>query len=298
MRRGFTLIEMLIVMVIIGLLMAILLPAVQSVQRRAKAAQIRVEISAIEAAAVAFKNEYGSFPPSRIRLYESGSGDPSWSQHGASGSDDDIERTRSIAIIRQLWPQFDFSMTRNFDGDGDDTEYHDLNGSQCLVLLLGGLRKDDEDANCNGILDGGEDVNDNGILDRGAYWGLSKNPANPFGSIPSDNLAYYRWDMSRTHTVADHYANDCFFTAADAIGTPQPPYVFASSYDGSGYDSYDVTYCGMTDVYMQTGTSPHNASTFQIISPGFDGLYGNGGPPESHSLDDEDNIANASIVGN
>jgi prepilin-type N-terminal cleavage/methylation domain-containing protein len=62
-RRGFTLVELLVVITIIGMLMAILVPTVFSVLYKAKNTRIALEIAALSQALEAYKNEAGDYPP-------------------------------------------------------------------------------------------------------------------------------------------------------------------------------------------------------------------------------------------
>lgn len=63
-KTGLTMIEILIVLGIIALLVGLLLPAVSVVRKMAKETKQKAQLSTIELALAAFKNDYGDYPPS------------------------------------------------------------------------------------------------------------------------------------------------------------------------------------------------------------------------------------------
>ncbi len=68
-RSGLTIVEMLVVVGIIAILIGLLLPAISMVRRSAAEAKQKVQLAAIDVALVAFRNDYGDYPPSNQFSY-------------------------------------------------------------------------------------------------------------------------------------------------------------------------------------------------------------------------------------
>ena len=318
-RKAFSLIELMIVIAIIAILMSLLLVGVQAARNAARVASVTVEFKNLEKSIADFKAEFGAEPPSGIVLFETPAG---WTPPVAATAAVRAIAARSRALVRQIWPDFNFTITRDINDDGDTSDTITLNGAECLVFFLGGVP--DQTGN---------------IATPWAPLGFSTNPENPFIRGGARHGPYHEFDAGRLNNQEGTTATlDPEFMPEylDSLPGQRNPILFASSYGGRGYrdadvqlttqaayDEYVTPPTGFAYYYRRySGTTypipavdppgapvieifstreAFNPRSFQLISPGMDGEYGWGGvlntdmelnEPRPERAYERDNITN------
>lgn len=261
-RSGFSMVELMVVIVIIAILAALILPAINASVLSARISEVQSDISSISNGVTAFKVRFKVEPPSSITLYE-----------GSGGWTGDAVSRRTI---KRLWPQFNFNLARDMDGDGATSGSFTLSGAECLVFFLGG-RFDPA---------------------SGALRGFSKNPANPFAmDNGTRDGPFFEFDggydvnaKKFTGRLVDSDSNN-LPEYTDTLSTHLKPYVYYSSNGGTAYRVNDNTGL-MSGPYFRDAAlkQPYASDSFQIISPGPDGEYGRGG-----AIDSEDANGDGSL---
>lgn len=255
-RHGFSLIELLVVIVIIGILMALILPSLAAVRRSVQQGAVSTEMTQLDQAIATFKARFGTEPPSSLTVPDS---ELNWSN---------ADRQKVLGI----WEQFDFSSCGGLTGGYPPTPIF-LNGAECLTFFLGGLN--------------------NGTTASPTLIGFSKNPATPW-SVDGENRDVPFFDKFTSGRLVD-VDGDGALEFLDSLPDQKTPLLYLSSQGKSyrkanvpdAFDDYDVydavadstaNASDMSFCYLEAdGKTPHRAQGYQIISPGFDGLYGIGG---------------------
>jgi prepilin-type N-terminal cleavage/methylation domain-containing protein len=307
-RRGFTLVELMIVVVIGALLASMLIASVIRALLKGKETRNRVDITQLEVALEQFKQRFGAYPPSRIKLCEK------YFYYDLTANQLDID---SVAFLTKMFPRIDMSIWNSsipgvgidWNGNGfidgtfpgfvpgeDAPGAITLEGDQCLVFFLGGIPQTSTVPDCLG------------------FAADPKNPANP---LATDRIGpFYEFQGSRL--VALRLSGNAFNTYYSYVDTfsstngqgqlvAGAPYAYFSSYKSrNGYNRYapltqpvypisnalpfsasDCNIGGLgvvSGAYFQS-TSPgagnqyFKPTSFQIVSAGFDNTFGPGGGP-------------------
>jgi len=241
-----------VVIVIIGILMALILPALNGARLRARITQVSTEISQLDNGIAKFKGTYKIEPPSSLYVPVIGG---TWTA---------ADRSK----VRSIWPQFDFA-TNGGLGTGD---FH-LSGAECLVFFLGGV--------------------ENSSTSPPVVLGFSKNERFPWSPAGTNREGpFYEFDNGRFVDID----GDGLLEFLDPLPEQKTPYAYFSSQgrsyttlNGAGtllseqddFDSHggNANALDFSGIYLKTTAPavPYRADSFQIISPGIDGLYGTGG---------------------
>jgi general secretion pathway protein G len=292
-RFGFTLVEMLVVIVIIGILVALLVPVIANAVRTARDAAVTSEITGLANALNAFKEKYGEYPPSRIILREDGFYDitltsttlssVTWfgnsayvnnppinnMNSGASNANgaavysaNDISygqlAQRSIRFLRKFFPRANFSTTAPiFNAQA----FHDFNGDNVFQgsspILLEGHE-------CLVFFLGGitnhtaNSVNGAPVLSMD---GFAKDPVNPFVNstlTQSRYPSFFEWKSDRL--IDDD--GDGIPGYVDSLATVDQAryYAYFSAYGQNGYDPNDVNFSEPDD----NATTPTIYRAFRV----------------------------------
>ncbi|HEX3997539.1 MAG TPA: prepilin-type N-terminal cleavage/methylation domain-containing protein [Pirellulales bacterium] len=218
-HSAFTLVEMMVVIVIIMILVGLLTPVLVNVMARAREARITAEIAALDGSMKAYKEKYGSYPPSDF----SSTGMPLVIAHLAHAFPHCNANTEAAAIPSGL------------------------TAAQALVFWLSGFSPDPEHP----------------ITGQGA------------------KTALYQFDTTRLQPAG---AAAPVYVPTDGLGSP---YVYFAAQNYATQAAYNTVSAnqGGTGVcrpyYLDTGSSTvspqllyANPNTFQIISAGLDGDFG------------------------
>ena len=252
-RRGFTLVELLVVMTIIAVLIGLLLPAVQVVRKKATMVRAVNDISQLSTSIAGFKTTYNAdYIPGQIVLRNDVT---------TYNLANPIERD-SQAYLKRIWPRLQSGQASLNPGWGAvPANGILLEGDQALVFFL------------------------DGIYNSGGMLGFGTNGQDPTVTATTGNNTFFDFQSNRLAV------RNGFPSYLDVWGTQ--PYLYFSNYGvrngykvfaaGSPTGGYNLSDCQQSfNVYpWYESTSPYtkylNADSFQIISAGEDMTFGAGG---------------------
>lgn len=153
-RKGFTLVEILTVVIIIGILISLLVPSLAAAFRTAKRAQVNAEMDALKVGLKKFQGDNSIPATSRVVCSEAGNYSEAFFNAQLAPADAAVaiaETPRTLTAFRSIFPKVRLSTTGSpgpipgigfydFNGNGKlDTKPYVLGGEECLVWWLGGI---------------------------------------------------------------------------------------------------------------------------------------------------------------
>ena len=240
-RLGFTLIELMVVIVIIGILMALILPAISNVRYNARVAEVSAEFTRMELALATFQNRFGTYPPSSITLYGT---ETAW----------DADPTAK-SVIRTIWPDFDFAT----GGRGDQTihpwgvDHKVLTGDECLVFFIGGVP----------VYQTGSTIPTLNGFSKNSRWPFAVAGENRDGPFYTEFKAERFVDGVGGESIADQMPS-----YLDSLPDQSTPIWYSAATNGR-YANGEPAY------YQGDDKTPWKRDSYQIISPGSDTTFGN-----------------------
>lgn len=123
-RRGFTLVELLVVIAIIGILMGLLLPAVQAAREAARATQCKNNLKQIGLATEMFHDTFGAYPPAR---YQPRPGDI----QNACGGNETTWLVRIMPFLEQRAAEQRWDYTLEYGAHPDEVRNYNLSAYVC-----------------------------------------------------------------------------------------------------------------------------------------------------------------------
>lgn len=291
---GFTLVEMLVVIVIIGILGSLITGAAIVARNRAKRAMIRTEISQLELALTHYKQEVGEFPPDFANLLN---------PHAVADA-----RNAVLRHLRKRFPRYT-PVGNQEDQTKTPTPWLKLRHD---IMHGSNPEPDSHPENDNGYPTA--DINNFDATAALIFWlgGLpetaSGKPAGfhadvrfPFKRGLPRTEPLFDFDVARirnTNNVPGFYANTdpetrpyVYFRSQrlmNAAGQYEYGYVYSSAFYPLSYPAYDADNLAQDyavpyfDEPLNTGAGTpatsrvwRNQDTFQIQFAGFDNVFGN-----------------------
>ncbi len=259
-RRGFTLVELLVVISIIALLAALLIPAVYVAIRKAKEARVALEIAAISKALDSYKLTMGEYPPDFT--YDPSNTAVTPQDQIAAQINGHLSRTyRRRNVAGDLPLQVNLA-TGASTPIANASDYARLDPAEAVYFWLQGFSPDPQ-APLSGAGDRSPffEFDRTRLTDSDADGFLEYHPKGDTNKVP---YAYYAARSTGSDATA-YFQVAAYLQATNPRGLPLPYFVATKVPNPSG----------------NTADPPVNsaaaAKKFQLISAGLDSMFGNGG---------------------
>lgn len=279
-KTGLTIIELLIVLGIIALLVGLLLPALSVVRNMAKETKQKAQLSTIELALAAFKNDEGDYPPSDWPLPPNPGSDYCGSQKLAEallGWDllgfhpNSAWRANGLDATGGTG-SYDPAQTRDINGDGIPDTFGERKGPYLELATASAFKLGDLfspystsplEANAYVICDvfGAKNI----TMVKGIGTGQPITVTEKAGAP----ILYYRANTSGKIMNAVYRAsdNDALVVAKQQADGREHPL-------GRSGNQYEFFYNYIRDPKINARPWPYRPDSYILISAGADGLYG------------------------
>jgi len=274
-RFGFTIVELLTALVIIALLVGLLIPAMSMVRKIAKETAQKHQFTTIDMALMAFKNDYGDYPPSEWRP-------PAEDYCGA----------QKLAEALLGWDLMGFHPDSDFRSNGwndagdyiydpNNPAYFDQRRGPYLELATtNAFRLGNIPINKPGLFD------DTGLLAPDTFvicdvFGIKKIPIGGKMVKAGTPILYYKANTS-SKTMVDPFWDKRIYSAYDNLPlielgkmTDGEQHGLVKDKNGDGDpDLYSFDYDGGIRDPKVGIPWPYRPDSYILISAGADGLYG------------------------
>ena len=255
-KTGFTLVELLVVIAIIGILVGMLLPAINAVRRRAVEFTINNDVTRLEQALESFQSEYGFYPPDMSEINSAQEFLPWLGKISRSHQEGNGRDGGGL----QIW--------------WNQVGQH-LDNESALVFWLSGFSQNKQYPLTVAGGSGGS--------------GRVAIPAYPVGGDEINRVVKFEFPNNQL------VINGQVASFVQRRGVKLQPYVYfhSGSYDTASHaTSLDGSV--VMPYFSASGFPEGSDGTFQIIAAGVDGEFGSTGDLQNLTTEDNDNVCSFS----
>lgn len=267
-QRAFTLVELLVVITIIGILMALLLPAVQAAREAARLTQCRGRLAQLAKATLNFESQQGTLPSGGVLLEQQRDESISWrvsllpfleeeaiyttiapTPEGAYANSAPTERTPgafrcpSQSEPRRGWLHDSWSTYQGVGGAGLMVEKRmDVDPRFYGEVFTDGVFYPDSRVKLSSVTDGTAHTYAIGEQSYMVDWRLWVNGSSWIRGRKREVLSHatrnVRWPLNASHATAGYFTADDSRPAGSAATLLPNDFFFGSSHAGGGCFAY------------------------------------------------------------
>ena len=276
-KLGFTMVEILTVIGIIAILIAVLIPTLTTVRNMARRTQQRAQLTVIDLALIAFKADYGDYPPSI------------WTPPPGGGLGGDYGGAQKLAEALLGWDLLGFHPDSAWRSDGEDED-----GTELVYDLTGTDEENEENlrarrgpylelAGANAFRLG-KTAEQDGLFDDPAplekdtfvicdVFGIKRIALAAGRTVRAGApILYYRANTSKKN-MDDGAFEERIYNVEDNFGLIGLGRITDGKTHAYAFDP-GIFYEAITDPKVIAIPWPYRPDSYILISAGADGLYG------------------------